>query len=605
MKLHSFQDLVTRVINLSTRDGRPLSIRFGGNEAYTTESLVQLPALPAGTFLTPHEFSIFFGYAIHEGPGHQTHSDLKLYIDTNEKKMDPVFSQILNILEDVRIENLDIKKYPGDEKYLNAVHQFLDDKIPIERHNNPSPIGLIYKEAFKNYRNLDTKRLQGELSTLYPTIATEMSSLPLCQSTKDCISLAEKITKLLKDQSNAKEKNDEKSNPSPKGDKNSARNGGPSSNPSELPPDETNPSPSDNTEHPDSIGDFPFPAPGDEEEGIEPGDDPPSSLSTSAQEWEALTEVKNLIESLVQTISSSNSFHDPQPHQSPLHTGDSIFPPADLSLDRIFVPSEENLPLYLYTRSSLAPQITALKKMFRIHLQAKKKSSWLRGLEDGETLDRERLHVTALNQTSIFKEKRNKRLINTAVELLLDLSGSMYEELVRSSAIVLAEALSAIPEIKLSICGFKTNEKYSHANLPGIGRLQGMDILLFKDYSEPYNKARAKLGAIKTQGGTPLGCAYGKALERILFRPEPRRVLFLITDGSPSFHKADQRHSDYLLMETIHKKCKRLGIETLGLGIGPEQTVSFLKLYVDKCERVQNISSLPQTLLQILKGVVR
>ncbi len=594
MKLHSFQELVTRVIHLSTRDGHHLSIRFGGNEGYTTESLVQLPALPAGTFLTPSQFSIFFGYALHEGPGHQTHTDLPLYLKTIKQKHDSVFSYVLNVLEDIRIENLDIRKYPGDKKYLNALAQYLDDRIPIEKCQNPDIMGLLYKEAYKKYRNIDTKRLQGELETLHPEIAIEMANLPLCQSTADCIVLAEKITALFQEQSDANEEDNKERDPG-NGDTSS------SSNPSEFPLDETNLSPGDNPEHSDSIGNFPFPSPGED-----PSETPsPSSLSSSAQEWNTLTEVKNLLNSLIEAISSYNSFHDPLPHQSPPHTGDSISPPADLSLDRIFVPSEEDLETYLYTRASLAPQILSLKKMFRIHLQAKSKKSWLRGLEDAETLDRERLHITALGQSSIFKERRDKNLINTSVELLLDLSVSMNEILVRSAAIVLAEALGAIPEIKLSISGFTTNGRYSSRSGPGIGRLQGMDILIFKDYSEPYTKSRAKLGAIETYGSTPLGCAYGKALERILNRTEPRRIIFLVTDGTPDFLKADRRHSDYLLMETIHKKAKRLGIETLGLGIGTERTVSFLRRYVDKCERIQDIETLPRTLLQILKGVVR
>jgi cobalamin biosynthesis protein CobT len=239
--------------------------------------------------------------------------------------------------------------------------------------------------------------------------------------------------------------------------------------------------------------------------------------------------------------------------------------------------------------------------MFRIYLQAQTKKSQIRGLDEGK-LDHQRLHVAATGSNLIFKDQSSKLLPETAIELMIDMSGSMNANLARTSAIILSEALNSIPQIKLSISGFTTNDQarpnYNYlAQNPNSGRQNGMDILQFKNFLEPYQKARAKLGAIRSSGMTPLGDAYGKSLEHIISRQEPRRIIFVITDGEPEFTHG-KNHSDYLLMKKVHLTAKKYGIQTLGLGIG---NCEFLNSYFDKAINITNIENLPKNLLEALK----
>ena len=592
MKLHSFHELLTRIAHLSTRDGKPIAVTFGGKDAYCTiehgRIRANLPALESGTVLTPHEFSIWMGYGLHECACHPKFTDINLYLDTVKSKNNPTFSTLLNWFEDVYSENADINLYPGDRKYLDSTHQYCDDQIPAEKCQNPQILGLIYKEAYTKYRNLDTKRLQGELATSYPQISAAMLNLASCKSTSDCIKLAEKILALIpkenkeNKENNPQENQDEDensqssnnlSNPKPELNNGTETNSGPNKNKS------------DNTDNCNS-----------QPENKDQENKNDLSLTDQAQAWNTLTEIKNLIQVLTK-----------DQILSPPHTGDLCLPPLTLSLDKIFVPGKENLVQYLSTRAALTSQITALKKMFRIYLQSKNRKSWLRGLDEGPTLDLQRLHLVPTSN-SVFKSPHDKYLINTAVELMLDLSASMTEELVRSAAIILAEALSTIPQIKLDICGFKTQynpvfELYSEHYIKNIGRLSPMEILLFKEFSEPYIKSRARLGGIETTGSTPLGDAYGKALERLVSRSEPRRIIFLVTDGKPQFQRGNSRHNDYILMSHVHSKAKSLHIETIGLDIGRTQTP--LESHVDKYLRISSINELPQALMQILKEIVR
>lgn len=608
MKLHSFQELVSRIIHLSTRSGHPIPISWSGTNAYTNSLMVNLPALPAGSVLTPHQFSVWLGYTLHEGPGHQTHTDLNLYAKECTERNDPQFSYLLNILEDIRIERADITLYPGDRRHLDAVHQFVDDQIPSDKCQAKDLMGLIYKHVFVHYRNLDTHRIQGDLDPNSP-ITQALTKLPLCKSTQDCINLADEIQKLLpQDDSRPKGGGKDELIPNPGEDTDNEDQ--PEANregmerwerEGSLPEGMENP-PSDENGNTDTGQSDPSNHDGTSRSGD--SDRVDSTSPGDPRAWEALTEVKNLIQALAQEITKDNNPDQRYIPSQTTHEGNSVFPPVDISLDQVFVPSQEDMETFLRTRSLLSPQILALKKMFRIHLQATAKKSWLRGLDDGDELDKERLHLVPTGTSSIFKSHHDRRLINTAIELMVDLSSSMDITTTRSATIVLAEALSTIPQIKLSISGFTTNGRRVRGNFDykNSGRIEGMDIFQFKSFDTPYLKSRARLGAIDSHDSTPLGDAYGKALEHLLPRPEPRRIIFLVTDGHPAFNKG-YNHSDYLLMGQIHSRAKRLGIESLGIGIG--NVSEFLKSYVDTCIIINDIPSLPRELMAALKGVIR
>lgn len=606
MRIHSFQELVTRIVHLSTRDGKQIPVTFSGTDAYTNTKTVNIPTLPSGTILTPNQFSIWLGYTIHEGPGHQTHSDLNLYETACLKRNNPQFSYILNLLEDIRIENADIKLYPGDRKYLDSVHHFVDSKIPSNLSQNPDIMGLIYKHLFVHHRDLDTNHISG---TLDPKTTELISEIDLCFSTQDCINLADKVVNYLNEkkqeeqnqnqnQNQSGQQNEDKENQQGKengqeNQENSEKeNGSESDGDNNQSPSENN---EDNSSQNSSLG----------QEGQENSNTPPSFnfSNQSTAFWQEITEIKNIIQSLKQQIENEKEISSkPDPDQNLV--GKSIFPPENISYDRIYVPSQENLDRYTQTRSQCSSQILALKKMFRIYLQAQTKKSQIRGLEEGK-LDTQRLNIAATGANTIFKDQSLKLLPETAIELMIDMSGSMDAQIARTAAIILAEALNSIPQIKLSISGFTTNSRnyspsYYNPINPNSGRQNGMDILQFKDFNTPYSKCRGRLGTITNTRNTPLGDAYGKSLEHIILRPEPRKIIFLITDGKPEFLHG-RNHSDFLLMKKIHLTAKRFHIQTLGLGIGK---CEFLSKYFDQSINITNIETLPQNLLQALKQFI-
>ncbi len=622
MKPQTFTELTQRIINLSTRERKPISVTFSGTGAHTNPKTVNIPTLPSGTILTQSQFSIWLGYVIHEGPGHQTHTDLNLYESICRQKNNPKFSYLLNLLEDIRIENADIKTYPGDRKYLDSAHLFVDSKIPPALAKSSDIMGLIYKQLFVRHRNLDTHIIQGNLDN---ETARIISEIDFCSSTQDCINLAEKLFNYLN-----KKQEEEKQNPSPQENKNQtqsekdekSKDQNSNNNPEEVQEqssgqgdEETSeensnePEPSDdgseNESESEKVEEEPSQTNSQENPGNSNEDEaspnPSYSFNSTNEEietWQEITEIKNLIKELKDQF---EKVLDKIPDQN--LNGKSIFPPVDITNDRIYVPSREDLQTYNSTRLACSSQILSLKKMFRIYLQAQTKKSQIRGLDEGK-LDHQRLFVVSTGSNLIFKDQSSKLLPETAIELMIDMSGSMNSKIARTSAIILSEALNSIPQIKLSISGFTTNNNnyqsrrgYYDIN-HNSGRVDGMDILQFKNFNEPYQKARAKLGAIKNSGMTPLGDAYGKSLEHIIPRPEPRRIIFLITDGKPEFQHG-QNHSDYLLMKKVFLTAKKYNIQTLGLGIG--DNTDFLSSYFDKSINITEIENLPKNLLEALK----
>ena len=564
MKLVSFQTLADKYSRSLIGENK-VQVTFSGTTAYAGPRKdgrgyqVNLPAIRSGTLLTPTEYMTLSGYLDHETE-HPLSTNFRA-LDEPDVQSDETLKALLNIFEDIRIENIRIKRLPGSEKYLNRLAEELDQSAGP---GNGETMRLIYKEAYKTYRNIDTKVILGELSESRPDIATEMRRLAYCQSTFDCLDLARRVRKLL--ERNSDERNS-KGNPKESSEKGHG-------------------TPNDRTD-------------GSEEDQVK--DQADQAAQALPDKIKFITELINSINGTqTQTPKTDDETHNPY---SP-RDGDLALPPANPSADKIFVPSEENQEVYSQTRTNASSEILLLKKHLSIYLLSRKKRAWSRGLDDGE-LDSTQLHQFPTGSKALFKAPRNRSLVNTAIQLTIDCSSSMSGSLTRSAAIILAESLAAIPNLKLSIATFTTGtESYRrNPNEPrlGLGRLDQMIIHLHKDFDESYAHCRARLGAIRTRGYTPLGDAYGKSLERIISRPEPRRIIWLVTDGEPSFCKLDYRHSDYVLMQNLHQKAKSLKVETLGLGI----RVSNIKPYVDAFTLITSISDLGTQLLTTLRGLVK
>jgi cobaltochelatase CobT len=596
MKVVTFQNVAQRYAAVMGRRDK-VRLTFGGTNAFTDGNTINLPALPAGTVLTPYQAKVFGGYLDHE-TGHIRWSDFKVLRDNQEKtSKDPVLKYLHNVLEDVFMENRQIERYPGSKDYLDLLCDHVDkESMSKIAESGKVPtwgdrvIQLIYKEAYAKYRGHDTKQIQGWLSE-YPklkAVEKAMKDLATCKNTQQTYNLAVKVRALLPDDLDYSGKAPQAGNTV------MVMMGQPQ-------PGQGQPQP----------GQFGQSEPGQEQPAqVQPGPIQPGreaeaaqALEQAAKDGAKAAERGFTLVKLLKNIEKTNELEervagDHPAGKTPRMGGVEYLPPAGTHHDRIFVPARENMAEFVSTRSTAASEITALEKMLRIYLASKARRAWSRGLEEGPRLDEAALYSLNLGNKHIYKNKRDITTVHTAVELMLDLSGSMDSRTVRMTAIVLAEALRSIPKMELQINGFTTNRNVYSGVKTG-GRSVGLDILTFKAFETPYLKSRGRLGGIDCPGLTPLGEGMAYGFEALLPRKERKRVLWVVSDGSPYYY-CHQQTNDFVLMQRIKNKCKRHGVILVGLGIGQGLP---LKQYTEYYEEIEGVEDLPKAVLNFMHKV--
>lgn len=179
---------------------------------------------------------------------------------------------------------------------------------------------------------------------------------------------------------------------------------------------------------------------------------------------------------------------------------------------------------------------------------------------------------------------------NTVVTLLLDNSGSMRGRpitVAAMSADLLARTLERCG-IKVEILGFTSrdwkggNSKkrwHEHGSPPNPGRLNDLRHIIYKSADQPWRRTRKNLGLMLREGILKEnidGEAVLWAYNRLMARPEDRRILMVISDGAPVDDSTlSVNSSDYLenhLKEVIHWIENSTPVELLAIGIGHDVT---------------------------------
>jgi cobaltochelatase CobT len=206
-------------------------------------------------------------------------------------------------------------------------------------------------------------------------------------------------------------------------------------------------------------------------------------------------------------------------------------------------------------RSHLDNQLTSLQSVIgrlanrlQRKLMAKQARSWDFDLDEG-MLDASRLARVIVNPVYSLSYKMEKEMDfrDTVVSLLIDNSGSMRGRpitLAAMSADILARTLERCG-VKVEILGFTTRawkggqsrEKWLAAGKPAApGRLNDLRHIVYKGADAPWRRTRKNLGLMLREGLLKENID-GEALlwahNRIVNRPEQRRILMVISDGAP------------------------------------------------------------------------
>ncbi|MFT5540746.1 MAG: cobaltochelatase CobT, partial [Alphaproteobacteria bacterium] len=198
--------------------------------------------------------------------------------------------------------------------------------------------------------------------------------------------------------------------------------------------------------------------------------------------------------------------------------------------------------------ANLQGMIGRLANRLQRQLMAKQSRAWEFDLDEG-MLDSARLHRVVINPLYplSYKQEKEMKFRDTVVTLLIDNSGSMRGRpitLAAMSADILARTLERC-SVKVEILGFTTRawkggqsrERWITAGKPTRpGRLNDLRHIIYKAADAPWRRTRKHLGLMLREGLLKEnidGEALMWAHNRLIGRPEQRKILMVISDGAP------------------------------------------------------------------------
>ncbi|MDK2761919.1 MAG: cobaltochelatase subunit CobT [Sphingopyxis sp.] len=276
------------------------------------------------------------------------------------------------------------------------------------------------------------------------------------------------------------------------------------------------------------------------------------------------------------------------------------------------------LRAYLDTQMQhLQGAVTKLANRLQRRLMAQQNRAWDFDQEEGQ-LDAARLArvIVSPGQSLSYKVERDTDFRDTVVTLLIDNSGSMRGRPISIAAIsadILARTLERCG-VKTEILGFTTRtwkggqsrEDWLAAGRPAHpGRLNDLRHIIYKPADEPYRRARKSLGLMMREGLLKEnidGEALMWAHQRIIGRPEERRILMVISDGAPVDDSTlSVNHGAYLdqhLRQVIDWIENRSPVELCAIGIGHDVT-----RYYSRAVTIMDAEQLGGTMVEQLAGL--
>ena len=159
---------------------------------------------------------------------------------------------------------------------------------------------------------------------------------------------------------------------------------------------------------------------------------------------------------------------------------------------------------------------------------------------------------TMAHNDRLFKRRKEHDGIDSAVTIVLDVSGSMFRP---------AKPLDSTMYHAI-LATYALLDTLSKAGVATSVVTFGCEVSLLKDFNTPYQRVRPMLERLQSGGGTQDFTALSYAHGLLLNRQEERRVCFFLTDG---IGNADACREQALSGEN-------LGITTIGVGIRSDVT---------------------------------
>ena len=274
------------------------------------------------------------------------------------------------------------------------------------------------------------------------------------------------------------------------------------------------------------------------------------------------------------------------------------FPQADKFRTRRWI-SDDNMTkrhgnsLYAESKSQVSATVGTVRRKLERVVTAMSRTHWENNKRNGRLDVRRNVSKIVNLKSNVFRNKVEEININTAITILIDMSGSMWSDgkdvMCQQITIAVAEALAPVG-VPLEVLGHQSGlwldaeDEAIHLNIEEkhreYGRYDPITLWQFKDFEDSIGACRSSLGTIhaRTNGSNADGDAIIMAAKRLYERPEEKKILFVLSDGQPAYISATRCIHQYT--RDAVEWCAFRGIDVMGLGILDDSVSQYYPQYV-------------------------
>jgi len=586
--------------------GKKVQVVYGAAELGATDgqtiALMNLPIPNDQDDIDTFVLMLALAYGlIHHEVGHVNDSKFELVSQAQSKGA--LVQHLRGIIEDVRQENVHLRRYPAAKPYLDA----LNAALQITGHFSPvttkdSPIqaltGYLLYRLYRDYRgDVTVSELAdaGELvvQSMFPSgvlvrLETLLPRMRQLEDSDDALDLAIDIESMLKDE--MKKEQERQQQQQRQGSNASQPNAG--SSPSDQcgqPGGDSSQPPSDaNGQGQNASGtgkkqdgdDTSNSTGGNATRGSGAGGGTPDAQQlqnlqdvldgTQAQDayGDKSQQISQALQSLVQSIRQ----HGTQGQVELIN---------NRALERELNEASQDAPrkAEMYDMAQALSVTGRLRVKLTRELQAQTEED-VRVGKRGRKLSSRHLHRLGLNDPRIFRTVDEEQNLDTAVALMIDVSGSMTDPVHAKSTVQLIEEAS----------------KALYATAVAMESLDGVDVAVgtfpYFDVVKPFNVRARRMDSgfsLDAGGGTPMGQGVQLAQRLLASSDRKRKLLIVITDGGPN----NRAEAQLAILAA-----ERAGVEVFGLGI----CINAGEDIFEKWQVIFSITELPEKLLTLLRA---
>ena len=528
-----------------------VKVLIQGQDAFTDGERIVIPTANPDD---PHYQQIAWGYLAHEA-AHIRHTNFDMVQKASSK---PIRKELLNIIEDVRIENELAKDYPGTRRSISQVIEYMVDtqQMCVPEQLEPASnlqAWLLFrlrchflgqKALTPLYQAVDERVRQLFPAAAMSRLSAMLTAVPSLVSTGEVLKLVDAIVAMLEEESRPPQDESDADNGNDMGQ--DASNDSNNSSDSQTP--ETGSS---------AMGDA---AETRDSDNSDQADNLRQALEASAAQFEPDTFAK-----VAEVLSEQAEGHQ------------GVTPLSLPQAEQAMLGDEAILTL----SASESAQIRARLRGMVQSSQDNRNHAKRHGLR----VATHRLAASQAGESRLFIQRQPRIAPNAAVHLLVDISGSMgkpigegnrkYFHVANEAALALAMALEGIPGVVPAVSYF-----------PGIH--QEVSIALLPKQSVRH---RAACFDQKPRGCTPMAQAMWFAANSLLAQKQKRKLMIVLTDGDPD---------DWAATHDIVDRCRRSGFELLGIGI---QTRSVEKFFPQSIV-INDVKDLKRELFEVTQQLL-